>query len=334
MKKFASILAFVFGCLVIALIPLPAGAQGKKLVIGLPGIPPVFSTVVAYVAERQGYFKRQNVDVELRPFDTGTAAARAALSGDIDMSISPTPTIISQISNANANLIGIYGFPNPDWILATTDASKTCNDMTGQPVGIDTPGGARSLALRSMLTNGCPQVKFDQLQQVSLGSNVAPAILSGQLSFAVLHLDDVAVLEAQGKLVKTLLNISRTNPNSHYLLAVVRQDKLAANRQAYVGVLAGLILAAKFMQDPNNGDAVAEAAAPVGHAPEIAKAALKQFLEQKMWTVDTDGLDAKRLQAVIDEQVKVGSITPGKEPVKLGRLIDASLWRDAQALLK
>ena len=39
----------------------------------------------------------------------------------------------------------------PDWVLGTTDAGKTCKDMAGQAVGVDSIGGARSIALRSML---------------------------------------------------------------------------------------------------------------------------------------------------------------------------------------
>jgi NitT/TauT family transport system substrate-binding protein len=312
----------------------PAYAQTKKTVIGLPGIPPVFSTVVAYVADKQGFFKKYGVEPELRPFDSGTAAARAALAGDIDLAVSPTPTVVTQISNANANIVGIYGFPNPDWILASADPNKSCSDMPGQAVGVDTPGGARSLALRSMLVAGCPSVKIDTLQQVPLSSNVGAAMIAGQLTFGVLHLDDIAVLDAQGKKPKTLLTIAETNPLSHYLLAVVRQDKLKDNRATYVGVISGLIEAAKFMQDEKNADAVAQAAAPVGHNAIIAKVALKQFLAQKMWAIGDDGMDAKRLQAVIDEQVKVGSITAGKEPVKLERLIDTSIWKDANAQVK
>ena len=53
----------------------PAAAQNKKLSIGLPGIPPIFSVTLVYVAEKQGFFKKHGVDVEVRPLDNGTAAA-------------------------------------------------------------------------------------------------------------------------------------------------------------------------------------------------------------------------------------------------------------------
>jgi ABC-type nitrate/sulfonate/bicarbonate transport system substrate-binding protein len=35
----------------------PAAAQSKKVIVALPGIPPVFSVIITYVAEKQGFFK-------------------------------------------------------------------------------------------------------------------------------------------------------------------------------------------------------------------------------------------------------------------------------------
>jgi NitT/TauT family transport system substrate-binding protein len=332
-------IAFAIGCLAalagITAAPLaPALAQGKKMVVAAPGIPPIFASVILYVAEKKGFWKKHGANIEVRPFDTGTAAARAVLAGDIEVALAPTPLVISQISNANANVVAINGFPNPDWILATTDATKaTCKDLAGQSVGVDAIGGARSIALRIMLSGGCPDVKIDDMKQVALSSNTAPAMIAGQLSFGVLHLDDIAVLESQGKKVYKVLEMKKTNPTSHYLLVTVRQDKLKENRESYVRLLAGLIEAARFMQDAKNADKVADAAAPVGHSKDISKAALKQFLDIGFWAVDDDGLDQKKLEAMTQIQVRTGGIQPGKEPVKFERLIDASVWRDANALV-
>ena len=323
----------LFACL-LALAASPALAQGKKMIIAAPGIPPIFAAVQLYVAEREGFFKKQGVEVEVRPFDTGTAAARAVLAGDIDLSLSPTNLIINQISNANADVVATYGFPSPDWMLGSVDPAKTnCKDVVGQPVGVDAVGAARSIALRIMLA-ACPGVKIEEVQQVALSSNTAPAMLAGRLVFGVLHLDDVAILESQGKKVHTVLAMKQTNPTSHYLLAVARRDKLKDNRDSHVRVLAALIGAARFMQDPNNADRVADDAAPTGHSKDISKLALKQFLDIGFWAADDDGMDRKKLDAMIAVSVKTGGIMAGKTPVAFERLVDPSVWRDANALVK
>ena len=251
----------------------------------------------------------------------------------VEVALSPTTLVINQISNANADVVSFYGFPSPDWVLASTDPAKTtCKDVVGQPVGVDAIGGARSIALRIMLTGGCPDVKIEDTQQVPLSSNTAPAMVAGRLSFGVLHLDDLAVLETQGKKATLVLEMKKTNPTSHYLLVIARQDKLKENRDAYVRMLAGLIEAVRFMQDPKNADQVAEAAAPTGHSKEINKAALKQFLAIGFWAANDDGMDRKKLETMIAVSTRTGGIQPGKEPVKYERLIDPTVWKDADAL--
>src|SRR5439155_401823 len=209
----------------------PATAQDKKVVVAIPGIPPIYSVTIAFVAEKQGFFKKHGANVEIKPFDNGTAAARAVVAGDVDMAWSPTPPVINQVSNADVPLVAVYGMPNPDWVIGTTDEGKTCKDMVGQDVAVDSINGARSVALRSMLT-GCPGVKIEDVKQVALGSTPGQALLAGRLNYAVLHLDDLAEIQHQGKKLKILLAMKNTNPTSHYLIMVARKDNLAKNRDA------------------------------------------------------------------------------------------------------
>src|SRR5262245_66652537 len=89
----------------------PVAAQGKKIVVAIPGIPPIYSVTIAFVAEKQGFFKEHGVDVEIRPFDNGTAAARAVVAGDIDMAWSPAPAVLNQVSNAEVTPVGRLRMP-------------------------------------------------------------------------------------------------------------------------------------------------------------------------------------------------------------------------------
>jgi ABC-type nitrate/sulfonate/bicarbonate transport system substrate-binding protein len=312
----------------------PASAQGKKLVIATPGIPPIYSVTIAFLAKQQGFFKKYGADVDIRPFDNGTAAARAVVAGNVDMAWAPTPPVINQISNAGVPLVAVYGMQNPDWVVATTEAGKSCKDLAGQDVGVDSIGGARSVALRSMLAGGCKEVKLDQVKQIALGSSSGPAMIAGRLKYAVLHLDDLAEIKHQGKPVHILLAMKKTNPTSHYLMLVIRKDNLAKNRDAVVRTVAGLIEAAHFMQDPKNADAVADAAAQTGHSKEVNKLALKEFLAIDFWAAKDDGLPRKKLEAVAALMKKIGAIKPDKTPVTFDQLVDASVWKDANAMVK
>ncbi|MBV8792586.1 MAG: ABC transporter substrate-binding protein [Pseudolabrys sp.] len=308
-------------------------ALAQKVMIALPGVPPIYASVIALVAEKEGFYKKYGADVEQRNFDNGTAAARAVVAGDIDLAWGPVPGGIAQASNSGAPLVAIYGMPNPDWVLGTVESGKTCKDIAGQPIGVDAIGGARDIALRAMLT-GCPDIKFDSLNRVALGSNTAPAMVAGQLKYGVLHLDDVAVLNAQGKKVESLLVMKTTNPNNLYLALLGRKDKVAAKRDAMVKVVAAHIDAARFMGDPKNADKVAADASDTGHSKEIAKEALKQFLAIDFWATKDDGLPKDKVNAVAALMKKIGSINADKEPVTYEQFVDPSIWKDAHAMVK
>jgi len=321
-------------CAALALAWFPGLAAGQPLTFGIPGIPPVFGGTIALVAEKEGMFKKHGVDVTVRAFETGAAASRAVASGEITVALSPTPLVISQISNTDVKLVGIWGMEHPDWLIGSTDPNATCAGMKGQAVGVDSIGGARSIALRTMLIGGC-KMKIEDVQQVALSSNVGAAMVAGQLKYGVLHIDDIPVIEAETKKpMKTVVTQKDSRPVDHYLLLIAHKDKLAANRGAYVRIIAAMIDAERFMRDPANHAKVAQHAAPTGRTPDFAEKALKVYIAMDFWPKDKDGLSRKNIEVLGTVMKKVGNIKPDKEPAAYERIVDASLWPEAMAMTK
>src|SRR5258708_13398641 len=108
--------AAIAGLAALLVAPGPARAE-EKMSFGLPGVPPVYVAVLQYVARDAGFFKKYGLDVQLRNFDNGTVAARAVQTGDIDLSLSPTPVVIGITSNAGAAMVAIACTENTDWDL-------------------------------------------------------------------------------------------------------------------------------------------------------------------------------------------------------------------------
>jgi NitT/TauT family transport system substrate-binding protein len=309
-----------------------ASAAAEKVVFGVPGIPPVFGTVIAFVAEKQGLWKKYGIDGTVRPFDSGAAAARAVAAGDLELSLAPTPLVVNQVSNSDVKLVAIFGLENPDFLLASTDpAVATCQDVARRQVGVESIGGARTLALKEMLAT-CG-LKLEDVQQIPLGTNVDQAMIAGQLKVGVLHLDDLPGIEAQTKKpVRTVLTLRQASPVSHYLVVVVNRDRLAKERPVFVRTIAGLIEAHAFMKDPAHARRVAEIAAPTGRPPAEAEKALQRYLAMDFWPDGHAGLTPRNLQSVIEKQVAIGGIRAGQVPVTVERLTDPSIFRDALAL--
>ena len=247
---------------------------------------------------------------------------------------SPTPPVINQISNADVPLVAVYGMPNPDWVIGTTDEGKTCKDLAGQDVGVDLINGARSVALRSMLTGGCPDVKIDEVKQVALGSAPRTGVARRPPALRRAASRRSRRDRAQGKKLHILLAMKNTNPTSHYLMLVARKDKLPPTATPIVSAVAGMIEAARFMADPKNADAVAHVATNTGHSKEVNKAALKAFLGIDFWAMKDDGLPRNKIEATAKLMKKIGAIKPDKEPVTFENLVDPSVWKDANAMVK
>lgn len=333
-SNFSGIRSIRAACAMIAFLVFPAlGAAQQKLTYGIPGIPPVFGGTIALVAEKEGYFKKYGVDVTVRAFETGAAASRAVASGEIAVSLSPTPLIISQVSNTDVKLVGIWGMEHPDWLIGSTDPSATCESLKGAPVGVDSVGGARSIALRTMLV-AC-KMTIEDVQQVALSSNVGAAMVAGQLKFGVLHIDDIPVIEAETKKpLKKVVTQKDSRPVDHYLLMVAHQDHLAKNRDAYVRIVAAMIDAERFMRNPANHAKVAQHAAPTGRSGEIAVKALQDYIAMDFWPKDSDGLGRKNIEVLGKVMQKVGNIKADKTPAPYERLVDTSVWKDASAMVK
>jgi NitT/TauT family transport system substrate-binding protein len=310
----------------------PRALAEETLTLGLPAIPPVFVTVQAYVAQQEKLFDKYGVKVNLRPFDSGANAARATVAGDVDFAISPTPLIINMISNAKAELVGIYGYEHPDWLLASMEPGKKCEDIKGQPVGVDSEGGARSIALNQLIRS-CGLSSKDT-QQVAMSSNVGTAMASGQLNWGVLHIDDIPIIERNAKKkVNIVLDINKVTPINHYMTLVTTREKADKKRDALARALAALIDATKFMNDPKNVDAVAKAAAPTGRDIDEAKASLAMYVAMDFWPKQGIGLPQKSIETIVDIQKKVGGIRPDATPVTYDRYASSAIYDDAMKMI-
>lgn len=305
-----------------------------KLTFAVPGQPPVFSGLIAFVAADVGLFKKYGLDATVRKFDSGVAAAQAVATGQIEASISPTGAIVNMVSNAGVPVVGIWGMEHPDWLLGSLDPQKSkCGDVKGQAVGVDTIGGARAVALAGLI-RPCG-LKLDDVKLVSLGSNVGAAMVAGQIDSGVLHIDDVPVIEREaGRHLIILETDKQANPLTHYNLLVVRKDKLQAHRDMYIRLVAALMDTVRYMNDPKNLDRVAQIATVTGRSLADAKAAVPRFLKLEFWPKSSDGLTQRNIEAMISQQAKVGGIKPGKKPVADETLVDRTVYKDALKLVK
>jgi NitT/TauT family transport system substrate-binding protein len=306
-----------------------AARQDDSLTIGYPGIPPIFMATRLYVAQNMGYYRHFGANVTLKGFTTGTDAVRAVLSGQIDAAWSPTPFALTLIAKGNP-LVAIEGMDKVDWLVGSNSSSiKTCSDLKGQNIGVDSIGGARYQALQAMLTK-CKLTIQDVHPVVLPGNAAIQALLAGQIHASVLHLDDMALAQSQGAKLTKVVSIAQTDPFQSYDLLVTTRNDLAAKRAAFVNLLKGDIATTRYMYNPRALDKVAQIATITGESADVTKTALQQFLALKWWPLDRSGLGVASITRTIYENVKLGNIPVGNPPTWKD-VVDTSLWKQAFA---
>ena len=338
-KKPIAATAIGLGMLAAALSSGTASAEDQKLTIALPGVPPIFGAVFAYVARDAGLYKKYGLDVDLRPMNSGVGAARAVVAGIVDVSMSPTPPVAVMVSNAGVPLKVVHGMEINDWMLGSMDPSmNTCESVKGQAVGVDSPRGARWIQLANMI-RPCKLIPDKDVPTVNLSTNVGAAMVSGQINFGVLHSDDIPVIEREsGKKLTIVARVNETSPGSHYAVMVSNKKVIAERRDALVRMAAAHLEAMNMLYDESKWPEIAKMAAPTGRSVEDSIAALKIFTALNYWPRNDAGLDEKRIAKAIAIQTGVGKrtkgkagINPEKTPVTHAELTDTSIVKDALA---
>jgi NitT/TauT family transport system substrate-binding protein len=327
--KLAVVLAAVaaLGASATAATAAPKAHKLTTITLGVPGIPPVFLGVMPYTAMEQGYYKKYGLDVQIKGFTSGTDAVRAVAAGQIDLAWSPSPFAMTLMSKGTP-LVGIEGMDKVDWVVGSNTSSvKTCAQLKGQNVGVDSIGGARYQALQAMLTK-CKLTISDVHPVVFPGATAIQAMLAGQLHVSVLHLDDLAEAASQGTPVDTVVSIAQTDPFQHYDMLVGLRSNIDAKRAAFVNFLKADIQTIRYMNNPRALNRVAQIGMVVGHNQQVTTTALKQYLKLSWWPLNRSGLGVAPITRTVFENVKLGNIPAGSPPT-WKQITDTSLWKAA-----
>jgi len=294
------------------------------------GLPGCWYHVPMYVAQEFGFFDKYGANVEIQPFRSGGDIVQATQTGDINGGhIGTDPFLVG--APQGLAMKGIYGENKQDWILITRDPEiQSCSDLAGKEIGAQAVGDARWLVLSAIL-DGCGDgVTIDDVRTVDPNNDYVGVLVGGVLDTEIVHLDELAQVQAQtDDEWRTLAALSDLQ-QLHYAMHVASDDTLANNREGVVRLMAGLVDATNFMYDEANFDAIVEYLSSQGiikqEDPELAASVFRQFLDFGQWEKDTNGLDPSYLSNSINAQVAAGSIAESYDP---NTILDVSIWEDA-----
>lgn len=171
------------------------GVGGKSLLYYLP----------LTIAERQGYFKAEGLDVEILDFPGGAKALQALLGGSVDVVSGAYEHTISQQAKGQSIealvLQGKYSAIVMVMPKAKAAAYKSPKDLKGLKIGVTAPGSSTNMFVNILLAkDGLPP---DSVSIIGAGAGAgAVALMQRGDIDALANLDPViAQLEASGNFV-------------------------------------------------------------------------------------------------------------------------------------
>jgi NitT/TauT family transport system substrate-binding protein len=183
--SFRSRSASVLLCSAWAILSGTAAAQAADQVrVGLAAIYPPYG--VTYVAQELGFYKENDLDVQITNFASGPVAQEALAAGAIDViTISPPGAGVAIGKGVKEKIVAPTGDLTPEgWhiVVPAASAIKTLKDLEGKTVGISSKASTTDfLALWAARKAG---ITF---KTVPLGTpGVLPALKNKQIDAAVL----------------------------------------------------------------------------------------------------------------------------------------------------
>jgi NitT/TauT family transport system substrate-binding protein len=178
--------------------------EKKKLTIAVGG-KSLFYYLPLTIAERQGYFKDEGLDVEIPDFAGGAKALQALVGGSADMvSGAFEHTINMQAKKQPIRAVVLQASYSSIVLLMPKDKAakyKSAKDLKGLKIGVTAPGSSTNMFVNNLLAKDGLKPNDVSIVGVGAGAGAVAAMDKGEID-AISNLDPViSTLEASGKYV-------------------------------------------------------------------------------------------------------------------------------------
>lgn len=188
----------------LGLVPAAVRAQAiekKSLTIAVGGKSLIYYLPLS-IAERQGYFKDEGLDVSIVDFAGGSRALQAVVGGSADVVSGAFEHTVSMLAKRQPMRAFVLQGRAPQVVLAvnvkTMPNFKTVADLKGKKIGVTAPGSSTQIMANFVLAKA--GLKPSDVAFIGVGSTqgAVAALRSGQID-AIANVDPViTILERSG----------------------------------------------------------------------------------------------------------------------------------------
>jgi len=202
MKRFIQALAMALVGLAVASGALAQAPEKKKITIAVGG-KSLFYYLPLTVAERQGYFKAEGLEVEIPNFSGGSQALRALVGGSADMVSGAYEHTINMVAKKQPIKAVVLQAKYSSIVLLMPKERaakyKSARDLKGLKVGVTAPGSSTNMFVNNLLAKAGLKPTDIVVVGVGAGNGAVAAMEKGEID-ALSNLDPVITqLEATGK---------------------------------------------------------------------------------------------------------------------------------------
>lgn len=171
MKRIASVLARAAAAVIVACAPGTHAQVPAPVPLTLAGLRTIQFLPVQY-AQKQGYFKREGLDVNVVALNSGPAVISAVASGSAQVGYaSPVPIIFARSQNQPVRIFNALTMTDPagnvqwNWLVVSEKSGvKSFKDLAGKTIALNTMGGACELSFREHMSKA--GVPFDAVKRI------------------------------------------------------------------------------------------------------------------------------------------------------------------------
>jgi ABC-type nitrate/sulfonate/bicarbonate transport system substrate-binding protein len=273
------------------------------------------------VANEFGYFKEENLTVELARFEGGVGSLRASASGAIDLAGTSSEPVVDAIANG-AEVKVVYSYaPNVDVSFAVGPNVKTMADLKGKKVGVQEPGGFADVMTRIVLKKAGIDPKEVTFQQTTTAGRVQQ-LATGATDTAVLHVDQVKNAAKQNPQIHVLANMWEILTDYQYSVYVVPTQTLKDDPATTECIVRALMRANRAMYDPANRDKIIDVGVKFTTEPkEVVAETFDELVKAKAWP-QNEGVPKANIEGTIKSEKDFGKV---KKDLTFADVVDLTI---------
>lgn len=286
-------------------------ATTTSITIGLPNSVPSFANSDVAVAQAEGYFAKEGLNVKVDDLSSGVPVVQGVVGGSLDIGASSIEPVVNAASQgAPVQIVGSYANKlTVDMVTPKTIASPA--DLRGQRLGIQQVGAFREVMTR-MVIEGEGLTTSDVTYVPSSSSAYISELLAGEIKSGVLQEEQTVTALKKDASLHVLVNYDQADPGYFYGTYVVSKSWLAGNQATLEKFLTAITMAHRFMYT-NESATVSIVAKNTGDSSTAITKAYGVLLTQEGVFPLNSGLDQSRISSTIATMKKYKILT-GTEP--------------------